>query len=188
MLKEVFDRVNKIDGWFTKNQCEILEPYVMKLGIDELLVELGTYRGKSTLFFTLTNPFINIITIDMVNFPWTTKTDPNGMVLVSKPIDESILRAGKIMQVIGKTSDVVKTFNLRIAMLFIDCNHDYQWVKEDIVNWSPFVKVGGIMAFHDYDKPHEGVMRAVNEFVNTSEEFELIDAQDSIAVLKRELN
>lgn len=50
--------------------------------------------------------------------------------------------------------------------VFIDADHRYEAVREDILGWMPKVKKGGIMAGHDYKVPgrrHPGVKRAVNE-------------------------
>jgi hypothetical protein len=48
--------------------------------------------------------------------------------------------------------------------VFIDGNHDYEYVKEDIALWVPKVRSGGIVMGHDYSKRKTpGVIRAVNE-------------------------
>lgn len=45
-------------------------------------------------------------------------------------------------------------------MVFIDGDHDYQTVKDDIAWWSPLIHSGGILCGHDYrDAP--GVEQAV---------------------------
>lgn len=53
-----------------------------------------------------------------------------------------------------------------LDFVFIDGNHDYSYVKEDLERWSEKVKVGGIIAGHDYYHfRHSGVIEAVDEFV-----------------------
>ena len=49
-----------------------------------------------------------------------------------------------------------------IAFLYIDTTHEYEHVIKEIDAWYPKVKLGGIIAGHDYFTP--GVHRAVNEF------------------------
>lgn len=52
--------------------------------------------------------------------------------------------------------------------VFIDANHSYEYVKEDITLWSPKVKVGGLLSGHDYGrKQHSdiGVTKAVDELI-----------------------
>jgi hypothetical protein len=39
-----------------------------------------------------------------------------------------------------------------LGMVYIDAEHSYQSVKEDILLWRPKIKKGGILAGHDYNK------------------------------------
>ncbi len=52
-----------------------------------------------------------------------------------------------------------------LDFVFIDANHAYEFVREDILLWTPKVKPGGIVIGHDYNRwPHIwGVARAVDE-------------------------
>lgn len=52
-----------------------------------------------------------------------------------------------------------------LDFVFIDASHEYEDVKEDILAWLPKVKIGGILAGHDYNT-FEGVNRAVDEIFN----------------------
>lgn len=52
-----------------------------------------------------------------------------------------------------------------IDIVFIDADHSYEGVKNDIIYWAPKVKSGGIISGHDYDLPRfPGVKKAVLEF------------------------
>ena len=59
--------------------------------------------------------------------------------------------------------------------IYIDALHTYKSTKEDITNWYPKLKKGGIIAGHDYclkdiGKPTEyGVIKAVTEFRKENE-------------------
>lgn len=55
-----------------------------------------------------------------------------------------------------------------LDFVFIDGNHSYSFVKEDVREWTKKVKPGGIVAGHDYkvDPVNDyGVIEAVNEYV-----------------------
>lgn len=53
-----------------------------------------------------------------------------------------------------------------VDFIFIDGSHEYQDVKNDIEAWFPKIKIGGIMAGHDYNAWE--VQKAVNEFFSES--------------------
>lgn len=73
--------------------------------------------------------------------------------------------------------DAVKMFkDESLDFVYIDAAHDYKSVSEDIREWSKKVKLGGIVAGHDYTNPIADrslgyyrevydVKRAVNEWV-----------------------
>lgn len=49
--------------------------------------------------------------------------------------------------------------------VFLDAEHEYMSVKQDIVTWWPWVKKGGIIAGHDYVSVWPGVCKAVDELI-----------------------
>lgn len=52
--------------------------------------------------------------------------------------------------------------------VFIDANHEYEYIKENLHLWTPKVKKGGLVSGHDYKNPKgkwKGITKAVNEFV-----------------------
>lgn len=51
-----------------------------------------------------------------------------------------------------------------LDFVYIDAGHSYGAVKEDLVMWSPKVKVGGFVCGHDYTKRWPGVREAVLEY------------------------
>jgi len=64
------------------------------------------------------------------------------------------------MEAIHKFKDASLDF------VFIDGNHDYDYVMEDLIGWSRKVRKGGIVAGHDYYPfKNSGVIEAVNDYV-----------------------
>jgi predicted O-methyltransferase YrrM len=74
---------------------------------------------------------------------------------------------------IKKTSmDAINDFlDESLDFVFIDGNHDYQYVKDDIREWSKKIRKGGIISGHDYNYKPEifGVGKAVDEWVEGNE-------------------
>lgn len=66
----------------------------------------------------------------------------------------------------GKSSEVAKELK-HLDFVYIDAEHDYESVKQDIELWWPNVVEGGIFGGHDYlNETTPGVRQAVNEFVS----------------------
>jgi hypothetical protein len=63
------------------------------------------------------------------------------------------------------SSDAVKDVQEPLDFVYIDGNHSYEYVKQDIANYYPLVKQGGVIGGHDYIARHDvGIYRAVTEF------------------------
>jgi len=123
----------------------------------KIVVEIGTYKG-GTLFLwcSVAHPDATLISVDLP------KGHPEahfgGGYLPSKiPFFESFAHAQqKVHLVYGKSclpSTIKKIKKIldgrKIDFLFIDGDHRYPGVKCDFTNYSPMVRKGGIIAFHD---------------------------------------
>jgi len=66
-----------------------------------------------------------------------------------------------------KTSEeAVDDIPNNIDFVYIDGNHNYEFVKKDIELYYPKVKKGGVIAGHDFSASFFGVCRAVFEFLD----------------------
>lgn len=63
--------------------------------------------------------------------------------------------------------EAVKRFkDSSLDWIFIDANHEYEYIKENLELWAPKVKKGGLVSGHDYgSKKYFGIKKAVDEFV-----------------------
>jgi hypothetical protein len=77
----------------------------------------------------------------------------------------SVYRAIKL-----KSVAAAKLFpNEYFDLVFIDGNHGYTYVKEDIKCWLPLVRNGGVLIGHDYgSKNYPGVKMAVDEICGST--------------------
>jgi hypothetical protein len=51
----------------------------------------------------------------------------------------------------------------KFDFIYVDGIHQYENVLEDIMNYLPLVKEGGIIGGHDYGGPWKGVQQAVDQ-------------------------
>lgn len=119
-------------------------------------IELGCFCGSSTQILHDTNCFKKLYCID--NFRWECSN------VAEQIFDERFTNNNKIIKVKKNTFDAVNDFKYNsIDFIYIDADHSYESVKQDILNYYPKIKNGGIVAGHDYIEGWEGVIRAVNE-------------------------
>lgn len=116
--------------------------------------EIGVLFGRYSKILCEANPKLKLYSID----PWlvykeykdlTTQKDFDGMYERTKsdmaPFDCTVIRK-KSMDAVGKFKDNSLDF------VYIDGNHEFASEANDIHEWSKKVKVGGIIAGHDYRK------------------------------------
>lgn len=65
---------------------------------------------------------------------------------------------------VARTVDAARAVeDASLDFVFIDADHSYESVKEDIEHWEPKVRKGGWVGGHDYNRQWPGVVRAVDE-------------------------
>ncbi len=122
-----------------------------ELGRTIRMVEVGSYAGESTALFA--TAFHEVTAVD----PWW------GMPHVERAFDR-ITKPYHVRKIKGTSVSAAPTFaNGSLDFVYIDADHSYESVKEDIATWLPKIKAGGFIGGHDYTPEGEGVMRAVNE-------------------------
>ena len=88
-----------------------------------------------------------------------------------------------IIPVVGFSSAIRKTWKIPLRFIFIDGNHNYEYVKEDCL-WKQFLVVGGIICFHDF-RPRGPVRPPVEEEMYTDPNFEVVGLVRSVKAFRR---
>jgi len=127
------------------------------------VVEIGSFVGESTRVFAMN--FEKVISID----PWD-NTDGKRFKTNMSEVEAQFDLMRKDFPNIKKmkmTGDSAVQFfeDESIDMIYIDALHTYEAVRQDLLNWAPKVKKGGIISGHNYQESFPGVMKAVNEFL-----------------------
>ena len=124
------------------------------------LLEVGSYAGESASMFAESGKFMSVVCVD----PWGT-----GCPKYKKQAELAEVEFDKAVQrhhpVIIKRKGVLRDFvdsETHVDVCYIDGKHDYRSVLRDVYQAMLFLKPGGIMAGHDYNKDHPGVMKAVD--------------------------
>ena len=117
------------------------------------VLEIGTAGGGTLFLFTrVADPEAKIISIDLPGGPFG-----GGYPKWKIPLYKSFSRGGQKIYLIRRDSHDPQTLEEvkrilsgeRVDFLFIDGDHSYEGVKKDFKIYSPLLRKGGIIAFHD---------------------------------------
>jgi predicted O-methyltransferase YrrM len=117
------------------------------------IMEIGTFRGGTLFVFSqLAAPRATVISLDF-HFSFLGKVYG----ALQKPLLRKFVRNGKSLFLLRQNSHLPETLNVirhilnghELDFLFIDGDHSYEGVREDFMMYSPLVREGGLIAFHD---------------------------------------
>lgn len=75
------------------------------------------------------------------------------------------MNKGKVTVLRGLSHEMAKEVpNESLGMVYLDANHSYESVLQDLKSWWPTLAQGGIMAGHDFLATQYGVKTAVEQF------------------------
>jgi len=149
---------------------------LVKAARPQIVVEIGSARGRSTCFMGLAlkeNGSGKIYAIDPhTQTNWNDADSVDTYEILKNNVNS--LGLNGVVEILRSTSEeVAGTWKLSIDILFIDGDHSYEGAKRDWELFSPFVKPFGSVVFHDtlwdlnpdseYARPDMGVPRLVDE-------------------------
>ena len=118
-----------------------------------VVLEIGTAGGGTLFLFTrAADPNAKIISIDLPGGPFG-----GGYPKWKVSFYKSFARGGQRIYLLRRDSHDPRTLEKvkeilggeKVDFLFIDGDHTYEGVKKDFEMYSPLVRKGGIIAFHD---------------------------------------
>ena len=136
-----------------------------KLGEGITCAEIGVDKGKNAFeiyhyllpkMLYLIDPYNNFIDID------SGEIIGEAQYLMAK---ERLKNCPDIEFIKDISSNAVKRFkDNELDFVYIDASHSFNDIWRDINLWYPKVKIGGILAGHDYCDEHWQIQKAVNLF------------------------
>ncbi|WP_194848329.1 class I SAM-dependent methyltransferase [Candidatus Neptunochlamydia vexilliferae] len=135
------------------------------------IVEIGVFRGKNAQVLREQFPDAHLYLID----PW--KPDPHYLQSGSavSDLEETYAKAFRRVQTLFADDPKVTLIQKmsheaaplvpdNVDLVFIDANHAYEAIRQDILTWKEKVRPGGILSGHNYGRPRlPGVKQAVDE-------------------------
>lgn len=137
---------------------ELCDKYIPKH--DGMIAEVGVYCGRSTHIF---QRFGTVLAVDntfndaelTLGLPrrgyFESARDKYGWNVISSELEST------------QSAKAASDRGTKFKAIFIDANHDYQSVRNDIDAWLPLLEEGGFIFGDDYLEEFSGVKQAVNE-------------------------
>ena len=153
-----------VPGWLTDEEGEALYELARACRGDGVIVEIGSWKGKSTICLGLGSQAGNGVPVYAID-PHTDSRFGD--------FESNVERAGitELVRPIASLSQpAADGFDDPIEILFVDGSHEYDLVLEDFEKWVPKVVDGGWVAFHDTTWT-EGPRKVVGDAVYRSRRF-----------------
>lgn len=174
--------VKDCPGWMTDNDLAFL----MDIASEKDVCEIGIWKGRTTVHLLQTCK--SLVAID----PWEGlelypnhgfSNDGNVFAGFAANIAANYTHRGKWFEIYKKPSALVAREmhpNRTFDVVFIDGNHFYDYVVEDIGLWVPRVRIGGWLCGHDYTSAWEPTKLAVNDVVGPCDHYPTIKEHDAV--------
>jgi MMP 1-O-methyltransferase len=136
-------QIADIPGWLTDEEGEALYELARACRGEGVIVEIGSWKGKSTVCLGLGSQAGNSVPLYAI--------DPHADYRFGD-FKDNVERAGiaELVRPIASLSQpAADDFDEPIELLFVDGSHEYDLVLEDFEKWVPKVVDGGWIAFHD---------------------------------------
>jgi predicted O-methyltransferase YrrM len=149
-------KVDQPATWLPTDQALILSGLARDVPAGGTIVEIGSFKGKSAIVFGLSAPDADVYAVD----PF----DGSGGFQYNQHVAGSLLDEWKrnihdagllrVTPLVGYSHNVFEGWRdagmPAIDLLYIDGDHRPEGVTRDIIDWTPLVKPGGIIAFDDF--------------------------------------
>lgn len=165
-FRRVWPSIDSVEGLLVEGQEKWLFKAARSLPDSANLVEIGSFKGRSTCCLALgcRGTKKRVFAID----PFDRNEWDSRQQTFLQEFKQNIERCGVsnyVEPTIGLSNEVAKTWSKPIHFLFIDGSHRYEDVLADYTDFLPHVLPGGIIAFHDVCESWPGVLKAWHETI-----------------------
>jgi len=173
------------EGYLTLDEMIALKDLANTLPKNPKALNIGSGMGTSALALLEARDDLYVYSID---------TEDESNLGSLRREREALQEAGlwdlnRIKQIHGDSRQVGKEwYEDSIDMVFVDDGHYYEHVRGDIETWLPYVRNGGLVAFHDYKGRYDmGVSKAVDELMTDHERVAHVDTLVAFKIKKPKL-
>lgn len=153
-----------------RSEVDALKRLCGNLPWQAVIIQIGAGPGCSTLAMLEERQEAFILSIDIDECPQE-----------RKHIEQAGLDWRRVVRTLGRSQEIGIAWPWPCDMLYIDGDHNRPGIDEDISLWTPHVRTGGIIAFHDCyqsgtkpDHIYSRVYEAVEEWLEREPHKEIL--------------
>ncbi len=145
-----------IEGYSSEEECRYLYDYACRIPKDGVIVELGTYKGRSAISMAQSGRFVVAIDRFEAEEPYFFNgfSDHHAGNFHESDVQEAAARYGvRVWPLMGDSAQMVQRYRdiggRKVSMLFIDADHRYEAVRRDFEAWEPELSWDAVVVFDD---------------------------------------
>lgn len=191
-FEEALAAVEGVEGWLSDDQARRLYDAARVLQAPGLIVEIGSYRGRSAVVLgRAAADGVEVVAIDPHAGNDRGPRQIQGTRAEGEGDHEAFLQnlesggvAGRVRHVRLPSQDALDAVEGEIDVLYVDGAHRYRPARDDIARWGARVRVGGRLLIHD-SFSSIGVTLAICRLLVASGEFTYVGRSRSLAEYRR---
>jgi predicted O-methyltransferase YrrM len=197
--KSILKRIHRyisIDGWLSDREAFGLYFIAKKLPVNSVIVEIGSWQGKSTYCISKGLKSGKVYAIDPFNAEggcdtasekeYVERKGAKDLLEIFKKNMEDRGVLDKIIIKKGYSDQYYNDFD-KIDFLFIDGDHSIEGCKSDFNLYAPKIVPGGFIAFHDFYEQRDelGPTYVIKNLILKSNDFKFYQLYDSLWVARK---
>lgn len=160
-FRKIWPEISKIDGWLVPGQEWWLYKTAHSLPPNSIIVEIGSFKGRSTACLALGCSRRNghVYAVDTFNGNDVDFFDRNYL----SEFESNMRMLGlteSVTPIVMTSKEASEVWDKPINMLFIDGSHVFDDVVSDFLGFFPQVRDGGMVALHDVCETWPDVVKA----------------------------
>lgn len=178
--------ISEVPGMLTGDEGEYLYRLAQSDPGKGAIVEIGSWKGKSTICLTLGTMAVGGEKIYAID-PHKPLAEEGYIEDTEAEFRKTIKEAGvesHVVPMVMTSQEAARGWSQPIRLLWIDGDHRYEQVKQDFLLWEPHVVDGGIIAMHDTIRK-KGPKRVLWEDIFRSDRFHKISIVDNITAARK---
>jgi predicted O-methyltransferase YrrM len=156
-FEQALRAASEVEGWLTDAQARRLWERASEVPPDGRVVEIGSFRGRSTIILALAAPDgAEVVAIDphagtdRGPQQWVTSEDVGER--DRRAFARNLERAGvsdRVRYVRRRSQEALEEVQGPIDLLYVDGAHRYRPVRDDLTGWGGRLRGGGSLLVHD---------------------------------------